>query len=163
MPVPGVFEAASAAVGLVSDVSSFAKTSRENKRRARPIIEALRSIYFTPRGTLNLLKTLADGKLPDRADVEEVLVDFNDAEWRVDRSIRRMEFDASSNYDMSLRHRRELDGIAYGKRILRRHIQDVLNQSLSDGQRIDAEEATDLVRRVEELNAIIERAEEELL
>jgi hypothetical protein len=161
--VPGALEAAATAVGLVSDISSFAKSSRENKRRARSIIEALRMIYFTPRGTLELLKILAAGQMPDPDDIQDVLVDFNDAEWRVARSVRAMEFDASDSYDMSLRHRRELDGLAYGKRILRRHIQDALNHSLSDGQQIDTAQATELVGRVEELNALIERIEEELL
>lgn len=163
MPVPGALEAAITAVSFLTDISGFAKTSRENKRRARPIIEALRGVYFTPRGTLNLLKTLADSKMPDPEDVRDVLVNSNDSEWHVERNMRAMQFGDSDAYNLSLRHRRELDEIAYGKRHLRRHIQDALNQSLSDGNQIGAVEATQLVARIEELNSLIERLEEELL
>jgi hypothetical protein len=163
MPLPGAIETATAAIGFASEIASFARESRPNKKRVRPIIGALRGIYFTPRGTINILKALADGNAPDPDDVEHVLIDFNDHEWAVHRHLHAMDFDRSDDLGLSLRQRRVLGEIAYGKRNLRRDIQDVLNQPLTENDFVNANDARVLLKRVDALNAMIESLEEEFL
>ncbi|MBL9067043.1 MAG: hypothetical protein JNN10_12190 [Sphingopyxis sp.] len=133
------------------------------KKRVQPIIRALRGIYFTPRGTLKVLAALAEGVMPDPADIEDVLTDFNDHEWHVARHLDYMEFDRSDGMDLSLRQRRTLTELAYGKKNLRREIQDALNMTLGRGLAFDRDNARVLLRRVEALNSLIESLEEELL
>lgn len=163
MPIPGPIETAASALNLASALADFARQSRPNQRRVRPIIRALRGIYFTPRGTIKILAVLAEGATPDQDDIDDVLTDFNDREWHVARHLDRVDFGNTDDMNLSLRQRRTLTEIAWDKRNLRREIQDALNQSLTDGRKIDADQARLLLRRVETLNAVIESLEEELL
>ena len=163
MAFPGAIETATSAVNLASALADFGAQSKPNKKRVQPIIRALRGIYFTPRGTLKVLGALAEGVMPDPADIEDVLTDFNDHEWHVARHLDYMEFDRSDGMDLSLRQRRTLTELAYGKKNLRREIQDALNMTLGRGQAFDRDNARVLLRRVEALNSLIESLEEELL
>jgi hypothetical protein len=163
MGILGGLEAAAAAIGLVSDLKDFAGRSNDDRRRVRPILTALRGIYFTPRGTQRILGVLAQGGRPDLDDVQEVLGDFNDAEWQVERHLRMLDFDRSLSSDISLRHRRELEMLSYGKRTLRREIQDLLNDTVGRGEGLEQDRAADLLYQIERLNGLIEQIEEQLL
>lgn len=163
MVFPGVIETATSAVNLATALADFGSQSKPNRRRVRPIVQALRGIYFTPRGTLKVLGALADGITPDPEDIEDVLTGFNDHEWQVSRHLDYMDFDRSDGMDLSLRQRRTLTELAYGKKNLRREIQDALNETVGQGRNFDQDDARILLRRVEALNSMIESLEEELL
>ena len=164
MPVPGAIESATSAISFASSVAELARESRHNRRRLRPVIHALRRIYFTPRGTRKILRNLAEGHRPEEDDIRDVLIDFNDAEWAIRRELDRLDFRGLERFDeLSLRQRRTLDEIAYGKRVLRRDLQDTLNEALHDDHAIASDDAKVLLTRVEALNSMIESLEEEFL
>jgi hypothetical protein len=164
MPLPGVIESANGALSLATSLADLARGSQGNRRAVRPVIEALRGIYFTPRGTREILRCLADGDRPDPETIRDVLLEFNDAEWRVQRFVDILDFRALERFDeLSLRQRRTLEEIAYGKRNLRRDLQDTLNFALTNREPIGPKDAGVLLGRVEALNALIESLEEEFL
>jgi len=161
--VLGAIETASAALELGKALADAGNRDRETRSRVRPIIDALRGIYFTPNGTRKVLGVLADGRMPPREDIQDVLTAFNDAEWRVERFRGRLDFEYLERFDISLRQRRTLEQISWGKVNLRRDIQDALNGPLTQNRSIDAGAARDLLNRVVVLNALIEALEEEFL
>ncbi|MBO6526218.1 hypothetical protein [Erythrobacter sp.] len=145
-------------------MAELARESRHNRRRLKPVIQSLRRIYFTPRGTRKILRNLAEGRRPEQDDIRDVLIDFNDAEWEVRRELDRLDFRELERFgDLSLRQRRTLDEIAYGKRVLRRDLQDALNEALHHDHAIEADDAKVLLTRIEALNFMIESLEEEFL
>lgn len=164
MIIPGAIETATAGLEVASAISGLAREDRSQRLRLRPIISALRDIYFTPRGTVRVLTRIANGERPDPDDVEDVLTDFNGAEWLVQRRVRELDFDRLAQFDgLSLRQRRTLDQIAYGKIQLRRDIQDALNECLTFEDRLPYDDASVLLKRVDALNAMVESLEEEFL
>jgi hypothetical protein len=138
--------------------------SKRAQRQRELVVGILRSVYFTPRGTRIILEALADGRAPSEDDVREVLVDFNDQDWAIERSMRRLRFENDDEFgELGLRNRRLLEQMAYGKLSLRRDIKVALNEPLTHGQQVDAQVARELLSRVVELNRIIEDLEREFL
>ena len=159
----GAIETATAALELAKGVYGVAKGSRSNQRLARPVVRALREIYFTPRGTLRILAVLADGGIPDPDDLQDILIDFNDHQWRVERHLDVIDFERSDGRGLSLRQRRTLTEIAYGKRNLRRELQECFNVPNPGTRPIEPRQAKKLLEQVMALNTCIEQLEEELL
>ncbi|ATC26387.1 hypothetical protein CVUC_08190 [Caulobacter vibrioides] len=122
----------------------------------------MRRIYFTPEGIRGLLRDFAEGRQPSREAIEEVLSDFNDAEWRVDSSLERLSFHyLGDRKELSLRAAEQLDKIRYGKIDIRRQLQEGLNEILTQGEDLDPKLANDLLGKVEALNGLIVALEEE--
>lgn len=163
MSIPEAIDTVSSLIGLADAISDAGRQDREERRALRPIIAALRGIYFTPRGTQRILSVLASGDRPDPDDIQDIMTAFNDAEWHVERHTRRLDFDYLSRFDISLRQRNALQKIAWGKLNLRRDLQNVLNEALTDDIPVDSGEVTVLLKRVEALNRLIEALEEEFL
>lgn len=137
---------------------------QRERRAVTKLIEALRLIYFQPVGLRLILRKLSQGQKPERADVEMLLPAFNDYEWHVHRRIELLTFDATADCArLPLRMRRILDEIAYGKRNLRRAIQEEVNEALTEDEHVDPNRAKELLIEVEALNSAIEAAEESLL
>jgi flagellar biosynthesis regulator FlbT len=58
------------------------------------VTRALRTLYFTPAGILNLLKEVAAGKELSDKRIQKALSDFNDREWKVEAALQRVDFHA---------------------------------------------------------------------
>ena len=101
---------------------------------------------------------LAEGERPPAEMYEAILLDFNDAEWDVMRSLRYIE-QLDGERAVSLRASRILEQIAYGKRNLRGYIQDLVNEALTFGTEINPEEARAALMCVKSLNTAIESIE----
>ena len=140
---------------------------RQDKRRVervRSIIEALRQIYFMPRGVVSLLADLAEGIQPSEAQVVAILPVFNDFRFHMHRYMDRLDpQDGQPDKTLSLKAERVLREISYGKAGVRERIQDLLNGALTHGSPVPPEKATEVLSLVEGLNAAIEEAEEELM
>ena len=156
-------------ISTASDGLQILKALTDDQKSGSPkldrlddgIVDALRSIYFTPQGVVALLEEVAAGRQPELRDIEVVLPRFNDGEWRICRTLALLEFDKlSGNREISLRRARTLDQLRYGKINLRRDIQELLNGPLTYGEPISPEGARDLLERVHALNAEIESLEE---
>ena len=68
------------------------RLARRHDRVRDDVVRALRAIYFTPEGLRNVLQVMANGDLPSEDAFRAALVDFNDAEWVVERALHRIEF-----------------------------------------------------------------------
>jgi hypothetical protein len=164
MPLAETVGLVAEAVTLVKEVANHGKRHPSRASEFRYIIESLRAIYFIPKGTRNILKCLADGNQPNQIDVEKTLPNFNDAEWRVGRMVERLDFEALDRIPgLSLRQRRVLNEISWGKRSIRRDVQEALNDALTHGGTVPPHIARQLLDRVNELNHTIESIEEEFL
>ncbi|MEN0654317.1 MULTISPECIES: hypothetical protein [Hyphobacterium] len=147
---------------LSSVVSSGGPKRPRGLNIDREIVKALRDIYFAPDGVKALLESIVEGNSPTIEEIENALPDFNDAEWRVDRALRRIEFERLG-YDrrLSLRAAEELQKIAYGKVNLRSDIKRSLNEKLTRGGRVPPEFANKLLVQLNALNAMICAVEEQ--
>lgn len=148
---------------VVKEIGDLAttRTGRGEARQAAEAIQALRMIYFSPKSVLMLLNMIAQGHRPTDEQVAVILPPFNDAEWRVERMLWRLDYDA--NGELPMRHRRILDSIRYGKMDVRREVQTLLNEALTTGNEVVHEDAKKLAEAIETLNLAIEDAELALL
>lgn len=87
-----------------------------------------------------------------------LLIDFNDAEWRVMDALHYLE-DLEGERAVSLRTARVIREIAYGKRNLREYIQELLNEALTFNNEIDPQEVKAALSCVKSLNSAIEAVE----
>jgi hypothetical protein len=163
--VPGAVETATVLLEVSNALIELGRQGKqEQNRHVREITRVLRSLYFTPKGTMRILQSLADGAIPNTQDVEAILTDFNDREWAITRNLQTIEpDDFFKGVDVSLRQGRTLMEIAHNKRSLRRDLQDELNGPLTKGQPLDQDRARALLNRVKDLNTAIESLEEEFL
>ncbi|MEL6337128.1 MAG: hypothetical protein AAFQ88_10880 [Pseudomonadota bacterium] len=152
------------------DLAAFAVNEAENNRergRARhlqSLIEALRLIYFSPKGVLLLIERMAAGEQPSREQIEAILPHFNDGEFAVERMLRRLDPERGQpDGILSLRAERVLREISYGKGGVREKVQHLLNYSMTYDLPIDRKEAAELHKEVVALNEAIEHAEEALI
>lgn len=89
--------------------------NRREVREIKQLIEALRLVYFAPRGVLALLDDLAAGNRPNQEQIETILPRFNDGEPWVDRMLYRLDpTNGRMNETLTLRAERVLREIAYG-------------------------------------------------
>ena len=142
-----------------------AQTNNPRALKARKqLIDALRDIYFAPKGVLGLLQEIADGGYPSEEKVSFILPNFNDREDWVDRARYRLHgVDLIRNASLSLKATRVLGEISYGKGGVRTKVKDLLNASLTFDERISPEDARHMIQEIKVLNEAIEDAEEKLL
>ncbi|MGI8724413.1 MAG: hypothetical protein ACR2J1_03440 [Methyloceanibacter sp.] len=120
-----VFTLVESVLELASSTKNFLSAEPRAPKLNRSVTRALRALYFTPNGVLSLLKQIEDGQEPDSDRTREVLVEFNDKEWRVRESLEALDFD-------HLRHQLgltldRLEMVRLGKLSLRREIQEEIN------------------------------------
>ncbi|SEQ18848.1 hypothetical protein [Thalassovita taeanensis] len=151
----------------LADSARVGEKPRHDQRKllhAKSIIEALRLIYFAPRGVILLLDDLAKGGRPNREEIELILPRFNDGEHFVERMLFRLDpSDGQPDGFLTLRAERVLREIAYGKGGIREKVQALLNEALTYDQDIPADEAAKLRDEILALNKAIEDAEEALV
>lgn len=77
---------------VVTAAKDMAQRDKPDHRLNDQICRALRTLYFTPKGILTLLKELEnnDGALGD--DLRDRLVNFNNREWKVGRALDAIRF-----------------------------------------------------------------------
>jgi hypothetical protein len=150
-------------VSLINGLRQLRPAGKRALKQREAVVQILRSIYFTPRGTRAILETLAAGNMPDQEDIESILPDFNDSEWQIRRLIDDMRFENRDFEEIGLANRRTLEQVAYGKVSLRRDLQDALNPALTNSGSVPPEVAASLLARVNDLNRMIEDLEREFL
>jgi len=159
-------------INLVAGAKDLANVSRiaegqagntHQVQQVKDIIEALRLIYFAPRGVISLLDDLANGIRPSQELIEGILTNFNDGEHFVERM--RLRLDPAAGQPegtLSLKAEKVLREISYGKGGVRAKVQNLLNQALTFGEDIPRDEAGELRDEILLLNEAIEDAEEAL-
>lgn len=152
------------------ELADFARneaTDKATTRRTRDIqelIEALRFIYFSPRGVIKLLDCIVAGGDPTEEQIAMILPDFNDYEFRVHMMLRRISPDEQRvQGGLTLRAERVLREISYGKSGVRSKVKDLLNEALTHGEPVSRDAASNLRDEILELNTAIEAAEEALV
>ncbi len=152
------------------ELAAFARVEQNQRgndrkiRQIKDIIEALRYIYFSPRGVISLLEEIVDGNVPTEQQIETILPRFNDAGPFVDRI--HLRFDppeGQPNNTLSLRAERVLREISWGKGGVREKVQLLLNNSLTFGEEVSVEQATEILNEILALNEAIEDAEDALV
>jgi hypothetical protein len=125
------------------------------------ISAALRTIYFTPRGVIALLKKIDAGEEVSREEVSATLIQFNDGEPRVERAAANLLYERlSREFGLSLRVVQQLELIRYGKVSLRRQIQEEINYYGLGRTTPNKEKVKFLLGEIEKLNAAILDVEE---
>ena len=156
-------ELVSSLVELAGGLREITRKNPPNDAAIKDVIIALRTIYFTPSGTLSLIAQLANGDRPSDESIATILPDFNDREWRIIRELQRLDFEKLyESGDLSIKQCRLLKEISWGKRNLRAAIQDFLNEALTTNEVPSKEKAQELLDDVGRLNSLIEEAEERL-
>jgi len=161
-----VLETLKGAKELAAFVKSNAGERIELRRRQelQEIVEALRLIYFSPRGVIKLLNDLAEGISPTEDQIAMILPEFNEYEFRVHRMLRRIApEDGRVQGNLTLRAERILMEISYGKQGVRGKVKDLLNEALSLGKPVSKKNATALRDQILALNEAIEEAEEAIV
>ncbi|MFT4794655.1 MAG: DNA-binding transcriptional MerR regulator [Paracoccaceae bacterium] len=148
-------------VGEIRSASRQAKNDHE-KRELLTIIQALRRIYFTPKGIRSILMGISEGIQPSQPQID-ALIEFNDAEWEVGRALQKLDLIDAPISPLSLRTQRVLSQISYGKVRLRRDIQSALNQALTYDQQVEPQMAVELLGVIQILNDAIEDADESIM
>lgn len=158
MTIEVILQTTGSLISLVGEIQT-AFGSRQPVRGSHDrVVGALRSIYFTPAGSLSLLAMLAEGETPSQEMCERVLTGFNDVEFRVDRALSDIE-DLFEDKTVSLNAARILREIAYGKRRIRSDIQELVNEALTFGKRVEPQDAKAALAAVKALNSAIEAVE----
>lgn len=166
MDITSVFEIVAGARDLANAARLDGNANRDKRqaRQVKSIIEALRLIYFSPRGVISLLSDIVEGVYPTEEQIEFILPRFNDAEPFVERMLWRLDPDVGPpNGVLTLKAERVLREISYGKGGVREKVKDMLNHALTYGEPISAERAAKLRGEIFDLNLAIEEAEEALV
>lgn len=153
-------------VSVAVQLLSALMGDRENRLNGRfyhendRVITALRTIYFTPNGIRRILEAYANGETPTTDEIERVLPEFNDAEWIVRDRLDFIDFDTLHRRpEVSLAVAEQLEKIRYGKVNVRRDLQRALNERITANKPIPADEARELLTKIDALNATIAAVE----
>jgi hypothetical protein len=150
-----------ASIDLIKGLKDFQTRPDEHDRLLQnDISQALRTLYFTPKGILSLLKEVAKGEPLAEERIQKALTDFNDREWRVEAALQRIDFyGLQRELGLSLSAIKVLEQLRYGKINLRQAIQSEVNPYGQDGKNPNKPKAKKLVAAIENLNAEIEDIE----
>jgi hypothetical protein len=141
-------------------VKALARREQKDHRLNDQVCKALRTLYFTPKGLLGLLKELERGNGVASNELRERLINFNDREWQVSRALDALDFEQlQRDLRLSLATAKTLDQIRLGKMSLRRDIQEEVNYYGQRGRKPNLDKLRALVGAIEELNSKIEEAE----
>jgi hypothetical protein len=158
LAIETILQTTGALISVVGEMQSALGERGSHIRVHDRLVTALRQIYFTPSRTLGILAMLAEGERPPEEIVRPLLLDFNDAEWRVMDALHSLE-NFEDERAVSLRTARVIREIAYGKRNLRAYIQDLLNEALTFDSEINTQEVRAALACVKSLNSAIESVE----
>ena len=133
------------------------KAGERDRRLQNEVTDAIRTLYFTPRGVLSLLHEVADGEELSEKRVQQALGDFNDREWKVAEALRRINFHVlHREFGLSLSTIRALEQLRYGKIGLRQAVQREVNFYGQHSVAPNKAAAKRLIAAIEKLNAQIE-------
>ena len=166
MDLLSVIEIVKGAVELANIPKQDSAKPQNNReiQALQNLVNALRRIYFSPKGVLLLLNEIANGGYPSEEKISLILPEFNEGEhW-----VRQAQHDLNSSgvmqrASLTLKAERVLSEIAYGKGGIRTKVQMLLNESLTYAEKISVEEARQLIKEIKMLNEAIENAEEALV
>jgi hypothetical protein len=146
---------------LVKGLKEFQpKPEKRDRLLQDDISRALRTLHFSPRGIVSLLKEVANGETLTEERIQQALTDFNDREWRVEEVLRRINYyELEQELGLSLGAIRVLEQLRYGKIDLRRAVQSEVNPYGQDGAKPNKGKARKLITAIENLNADIEVVE----
>lgn len=133
------------------------KAEARDRRLQDDVTDAIRTLYFTPRGVLSLLHEVANGEELSEKRIQQALSDFNDREWRVGEALRRINFRLlHREFGLSLQTVRALEQLRYGKIDLRQAVQREVNFYGQQGVKPSKAAAKRLISAIEKLNVQIE-------
>ncbi|WP_050628094.1 hypothetical protein [Bradyrhizobium viridifuturi] len=133
------------------------KAEEYDRRLQKDVVVAIRSLYFTPRGILSLLRQVVDGEELSHKRIQQALNDFNDREWEIARTLVRIERTRlHGELGLSLSTLRALDVLSSGKAGLRHAVQEEVNLYGQHGVKPNKGAAKRLMTAIEKLNAQIE-------
>ena len=150
--VGSIFKGAKEVLDSLSSADE-ANLDRRYRTENDRVVDALNSIYFTPDGVRGLLEKLSRSEPLDPSEVTSVLGSFNDGEWRVEAALH--DIDSPTLWgrrELSIEAKEHLRLASYGKISVRRKLQERLNEALTYGDPISADEAKALLAEVEALN-----------
>jgi hypothetical protein len=125
------------------------------KAKTKPLIEALRTVYFPSSGSLSLLRKVAVGEHVSADEATAVLVTYGAQENAVQESLERLSFDHNFRTRvLGLNTIRDLDAVAYGKITVRQSVRYILER-ISHGHPVVQQDVADLVEMIEKLNTTV--------
>jgi hypothetical protein len=144
--------------------SSDARRKQQSIAQIKKVVDALRTIYFYPKGVMRVLESLASGIRPTQEEIVQVLPEFNDAETLIYRSLK--ELDPVKGFPknlLTLRATRLLQQIVEGKMNVRSKSQKLLNHALTFNKDISTNSVRNLILEINDINYKIESVEEALV
>jgi hypothetical protein len=152
---------ATQALGLLQDLVKAIKLAWDEGRgiwtaaQIRPIVDALRTVYFPPSGSLDLLDKVADGKTVSASEAKIQLTLFEEGEPTVQKALKRLEYKANhSNKAIPLEVLHDLDVVSIQKVSVRRSVHSLLSR-LANGEAADQQEVAKLVDQIKTLNTSV--------
>jgi hypothetical protein len=137
----------------------FAREPKDHRLNDQ-VCNALRTVYFTPKGVLKLMEEMADGNGLTSKELRERLITFNDREWEVSRALDALDFDGlHMDLRLSLATASTLEQIRIGKMSLRHDIQEEINYYGQRGRKPNPEKLRALIGAIKELNCEIKKME----
>lgn len=134
--------------------------STKDKKLSDRLCTALRALYFTPNGIIELLKEIESGNKLTKERLEDKLPAFNDREWNVVDALDALDFERLQHeLGLNLRTTRILEEIRIGKNNLRREIQREVNYYGRPGVHPNRQKVKHLILGIEKLNTQIEDIE----
>jgi hypothetical protein len=154
-------KAFSSLIGLLKGHKAVLPKNEERDRRLQGhVVDALRALYFAPKGILSLLHDVVNGEELSDGRIQQALGDFNDREWAVTEALQRIDFcNLRGEHGLSLARLRVLEQLRYGKMNLRQAVQDEVNLYGQDGTKPKKAAAKRLITAIENLNSEIEEIE----
>lgn len=145
-------------IDIVKSLKAVLPNAEERDERLQgEITDAIRPLYFTPRGVLGLLRQVVEGEVLSEKRIQQALGDFNDREWKVARALQRIDFHIlHREFGLSLATIRALEQLRYGKIGLRQAVQREVNFYGQHGVKPNKAAAKRLIATIEKLNTQIE-------
>jgi hypothetical protein len=129
-------------------------------RATDKICKALRTLYFTPKGVLSLLKAIERGETVEPRQQAAALIEFNDREWEAKDAGDFLDFDRlHKELGITLAAAKTLSLAAMQKLSLRRAIQDEINRYGQPRASPNIVRVRALITQIEKLNGEIEEIE----
>jgi hypothetical protein len=145
-----------AGLDLAKALKDWVPLKRGDAELRDEICLALRALYFTPSGVLDLLKKIDSGEKVSDEELTAALVKFNDREPRVQRSSHLLSFDRlQQELGLNLATIEVVHQVRVGKMSLRKDIQNEINYYGQRGVKADKQKIKALLANIDELNALV--------
>jgi hypothetical protein len=129
-------------------------------RDVKDIVADLRFLRFDDDGVLSLIDAIIDGTSTDIEELRRRLVDFNDREWQVADTAKRLIEPCRKISNLT---HEELQLIGWRKPSVRKDLQEIINKWDQPNARLSKQRLKKVRDGIKDLNAAIDAAEDKLL